>query len=164
MKKFFLYLVFCISILEILTCQYKKKTNSEFNLDFENIENGFPRGWKYKSNSFKSIFSIDSIVIKKGKYSAHIEVSNSNYQNETGLLFILPNNYYGKKISLSGYIKTENITEGYAGLWIQTNPAISQNKIQQNKITGTTDWKKYKITLDMHPDQTEQIIIGGILF
>ncbi|WP_133586644.1 hypothetical protein [Sphingobacterium yanglingense] len=30
-------------------------------------------------------------------------------------------------------------------------------------ITGTTDWKEYEITLQLAPDKTEKILIGGLL-
>jgi hypothetical protein len=31
--------------------------------------------------------------------------------------------------------------------------------MSKNGIKGTTDWKKYEITLDMNPEKTKQIVI-----
>ncbi|GHU89116.1 hypothetical protein FACS1894155_05370 [Bacteroidia bacterium] len=78
-------------------------------------------------------------------------------------MLVLSENYEGKKITLSGYIKTENITDGYAGLWMRIDPQIAFDNMQQNGVTGTTDWRKYEITLDMNPSRTQQIVFGGLL-
>ena len=86
-----------------------------------------------------------------------------NTVDDQRIEFALPDNYNGKKITLSGYIKTENVTDGFAGLWIQIDPGITVDYIRRNRIIGTTDWKKYEITLDMYPDQTKQILVGGSL-
>ena len=76
--------------------------------------------------------------------------------------FVLPENYPGKKITFSGYIKTEEV-EGYAGLWMRIDPQIAFNNMQQEGISGTNDWKHYTFTLDMKPEQTDQIVLGALL-
>ena len=67
-----------------------------------------------------------------------------------------------KNITLSGYIKTENV-DGYAVLWMRIDPQIAFDNMQQRGITGTTDWKKYEISLAMNPAETQQILLGGLL-
>ena len=56
----------------------------------------------------------------------------------------------GKRIRLSGYIKTEGVTEGYAGLWLRVDGAsgvLEFDNMNNRGITGTTDWKRYDIEL-----------------
>jgi membrane-associated protease RseP (regulator of RpoE activity) len=56
------------------------------------------------------------------------------------------------------------VTDGYAGFWMLIDPLIAFDYMHQKGIKGTSDWTKYEITLDMNPDLTEKIIVGGILY
>ncbi len=131
------------------------------NLDFEKIEKGNPSGWLL-SDDAAYLITHDSTHSKSGKYSASIRFTGKNAGYKT-LSVILPQAYDGKKITLSGYIKTENVSDGYAGLWMRIDPSIAFENMSSQGITGTTDWKKYEITLDMNPKMTEKIEIGGVL-
>jgi hypothetical protein len=33
----------------------------------------------------------------------------------------------------------------------------------KNGVMGTTNWTKYEVTLDMNPEKTQQIVVGGLL-
>jgi len=131
------------------------------NLSFEDVQNGKPAVWYIYPQKNYTV-SLDSVIVKSGKYSIAIEyIGDSAYFQPVTL--ILPDNYEGKSITLSGYIKTENVTEGYAGLWMRIDPQIAFDNMQQTGITGTTNWKKYEITLAMNPAKTQQIVFGGLL-
>jgi hypothetical protein len=131
------------------------------NLDLEVIDQGKAKDWKEIGNdSYK--FEIDSLIVKKGKYAVSIEFSQEGSEFG-GLGWRLPHNYEGKKITLSAYIKTENVSAGYAGLWMSINPEIAFENMEDVGITGTTDWKRYEISLDMNPSNTQLIVIGGLL-
>ncbi|MEO1655359.1 MAG: peptidase S41, partial [Bacteroidota bacterium] len=140
--------------------QQEKKIKG-LNLDFEILENGKPKGW----NNFGGddyLIALDSNQVKSGKYSVSIE-SKAGAADFKAWSFTLPDNYKGSKITLSGYIKTENVSEGHAGLWMRIDPGIAFDNMARNGIKGTTDWTKYEVTLDMQPDITKQIVIGGLL-
>ena len=137
------------------------QTSSEFNLDFETIQNGSPELWQhFKVDGYR--IGVDSIVKRSGNYSAMIESVGEN-PNFTAWSFVLPNNYKGKKITLSGYLKTEKVEGGFAGLWMRIDPGIGFNNMQEKGLSGTRKWEKYEITLDMDPENTDQIVIGGLL-
>jgi len=62
----------------------------------------------------------------------------------------------GHTISFSGYIRTENITRGYAGLWWRIDGEKGENgypqmlgfdNMQDRGPRGTTPWTKYEIKL-----------------
>jgi C-terminal processing protease CtpA/Prc len=154
-------LAFLILFIAITTYCQTKKTSSKLNFGFEIAENGNPIGWKNFGSS-NYIVALDSTIVKSGKYSASIEFKEGNPEVK-GLAFTIPYNYAGKKITLTGYIKTENVTGGYAGLWMRIDPSIAFDNMYKNGVTGTTDWTKYEITLEMNPEKTEQIVIGGLL-
>lgn len=143
-----------------VSCQ-TKETESKLNFGFEKTEKGMPSGWENFGNSDYRIYH-DSSIVKSGKYSAVIE-SGGETSDFKAWAFTLPENYEGTQITLSGYIKTENVTDGYAGLWMRIDPQIAFDNMHQRGVTGTTDWTKYEVTLQMNPSKTQQIVIGGLL-
>ncbi|MBK9722664.1 MAG: peptidase S41 [Saprospiraceae bacterium] len=154
-------LTFLILFIAVTTYCQTKETISKLNFDFEIVEKGSPAGW----NNFGSpnyILALDSTNIKSEKYSASIEFKEGNADFKAWA-FTIPDNYAGKKITLTGYIKTENVTDGYAGLWMRIDPSIAFDNMNKNGVKGTTDWTKYEITLEMNPEKTKQIVIGGLL-
>ncbi|MGB4968906.1 MAG: S41 family peptidase [Saprospiraceae bacterium] len=154
-------MTFLILFIAITTYCQTKETISKLNFDFEIVEKGSPAGW----NNFGSpnyILALDSTNIKSEKYSASIEFKEGNADFKAWA-FTIPDNYAGKKITLTGYIKTENVTDGYAGLWMRIDPSIAFDNMNKNGVKGTTDWTKYEITLEMNPEKTKQIVIGGLL-
>ncbi|MBK9737839.1 MAG: hypothetical protein IPO92_24045 [Saprospiraceae bacterium] len=151
-------LTFLILFFSITTYCQTKETISKLNFDFEIAEKGRPADW----NNFGSpnyILALDSTNIKSGKYSASIEFKEGN-PDFKAWAFTIPDNYAGNKITLTGYIKTENVTDGYAGLWMRIDPSIAFDNMNKNGVKGTTDWTKYEITLEMNPEKTKQIVIG----
>jgi len=131
------------------------------NLDFEQIDNGYPMDWDKFGNEIYEVYS-DSSHSKNGKFSAVIENTEIDSGFEA-LSLILPHNYIGKSIRLTGYIKTENITEGYAALFMQIDPDIAFDSMGDRGVKGTTDWKEYEITLSLNPQKTSRIRVGGLL-
>jgi erythromycin esterase-like protein len=62
----------------------------------------------------------------------------------------------GHKVKFSGWIKTENVTSGYAGLWWRVDGPSGENgrpamlafdNMMDRGVKGTTDWKRYEIEL-----------------
>jgi len=158
MKPKYLLPIF-ISFLFLISCLQIKISDSGLNLDFETVENGIPKGWDILRQQEYSV-SLDSVNVKNGKYSIVLESTGDSVIAQP-IAFLLPNNYDGEKMTLSGYMKTENITDGYAGLFLMHFPSI--NMADTIAVTGTTEWKKYEITLSMDPARTQKIVIGGIL-
>ncbi|WP_428070417.1 S41 family peptidase [Chryseobacterium gambrini] len=130
------------------------------NLDFETTENNSPALWKLMGNNSAKVFS-DFNEKQQGKASAVIESEGT--EGFRAIMYTLPNNYAGRKITLSGYLKTENVTDGFAGLWMRIDPEVAFNNMQNVGLKGTNNWKKYEVTLNMSPENTQQIVIGALL-
>jgi len=65
----------------------------------------------------------------------------------------------GKHVTLSGYIRSEDISKGYAGLWMRADYAKGVvpnafHNMSENGVTGTTPWKRYEISIDVPADAT----------
>lgn len=141
-------------------CSQSKATQT-LNLDFEQHKNGFPTHWTVFGGEGYKVY-VDSMLKKSGRFSAVIE-NAANKKDYRALSINLPANYEGKSISLSGFIKTENVTEGYAGLWIRIDPEIGVDNMSDRGITGTTDWAYFEVTLPLKTKETEKIVVGALL-
>ena len=157
------FLQFLILTLLAASCHQRKDSVRELNLNFEIVENGMPRGWDIYPRQTDTDYSVslDSVNVYSGRYSIAIEYMRDSVFVPYQLIGRVLRNYVGEKITLSGYIKTENVADGLAGLWLKIYPDNTQTDMQRNGINGTTDWKKYEISLDMHPKLSNVIQIGG---
>jgi len=160
MKTKFFLLIF-ISFLFTIGCSQSQNTGSDLNLNFESIQDGKPVVWQIYPKKNYTV-SLDSVNIKSGKYSIAIEFTGDSASFKA-ISLNLPDVYEGKSITLTGYIKTENVSDGYAGLWMRIDPYIAFDNMQKRGVTGTTGWEKYTITLPMNPTKTKQIALGGML-
>lgn len=69
-----------------------------------------------------------------------------------------------KRVHLSGYIKTEGVTSGYAGLWLRVDSAsemLTLDNMSGRGATGTADWKRYDVELSV-PPEARSIVFGPI--
>ena len=70
----------------------------------------------------------------------------------------------GKKVRYSGFIKTEGVTRGYAGLWWRVDGpsgVLAFDNMQTRGVTGSTDWARY--TIELPVDATVKNINFGAL-
>jgi C-terminal processing protease CtpA/Prc len=152
---------FLLLFLALTIQSFAQDEKPMFNLDFEIVENDSLVGWSHFGNSNYNNNRVTTQV-KSGNYVGLIEFD----EGEPGYLawgFTIPHSYPGNKITLTGYIKTENVTDGYAGIWVRIDPNLALNNMGNQGVTGTTDWTKYEISLDMKPEETTQIVVGGLL-
>jgi len=164
MTKTTIYLFILLSIATTIFSQ------SEINGNIERKnENGSLKYWDllYKEGrSFGYITSIDSVVVQEGKYALLIrEDSKADDKSFGACALTILSRFEGKNITLKGYVKTENVKNGWAGLWIRINKGkvmLEFNNMQYEPILGTNDWKEYSITLPFHNEENK-ILVGGLL-
>lgn len=155
-------IIFVLSLFLIANnfyCQTKTGLQNN-NLNFDKVENGKPVNWESFGSS-DYLVSLDSTVVQSGKYSGVIEYHGDNPEYKA-VSYSIPEIYQGKKIKLTGYLKTENVT-GSAGLWMRIDPSVAFDNMQNRAVKGTTDWTKYEITLDLQSSKAKTIVVGGLL-
>lgn len=113
------------------------------------FEDGFPNNWFIYGKQSDFYVSIDSTTVKSGKYSIAMEFTG-DIIDYRGFVFKLPIKL-GEKITLSGYIKTKDVIDGFAGLWLMADSDPLWNSfeisfMEQYGVAGTNDWKRYEIT------------------
>jgi hypothetical protein len=131
-----------------------------------------PTAWFKAGSKPKSYdMGIDKGAGKDGKNAATIK-SIDKIIDGFGTLMqnCLPGNYLGKRIRMSGWIKTKDVSE-WSGLWLRIDTktpikAVVFDNMHDGKkdmsIKGTTDWKKYEIILDV-PDNASNLAYGALL-
>jgi hypothetical protein len=126
-----------------------------------------PKGW-IASGSKPAEYEMgtDKSVFQNGSSSAYLK-SKEPKDNEFGTLMQIINseNYIGKRLRLTGYIKSENV-KSWSGMWMridgEANQQLGFDNMQNRAINGTNDWKKYEIVLDI-PAGSKDIAYGVLL-
>lgn len=154
-----LVIVFILAILssKIFSQQY-------LNLDFEtSTPTGSAIGWYQGGQGYE--VKVDTTVFYSGKKSLRmVKLSNGGFG--LGTLTFPIDDAKGKHLRYTSYIKTEGITNGYAGLWWRVD-GKDKNKMQgfDNMAgrgpSGTTPWTRYSIEMDI--DTAIQNINFGVL-
>lgn len=72
----------------------------------------------------------------------------------------------GKRVRYSGCLRTEAVEE-FAGLWMRVDgeagePTLAFDNMSSRPVTGTTDWKRYEIVLDV-PERAKLVAYGAVL-
>ena len=157
---------FLLSLL--LTGCLTAQTGYSFDMEDINPSTKLPSGWlaQFTEAQKKGYpVKIDSVVKKDGRYSLSIEKGIGEGQFGVTNMYIKPV-FSGKRIRLTGYLKTENITNGFAGLWMRVdgpNGSLAFDNMQSRGIKGTTDWQQYSIDLDYNEEEAVGIYIGGLM-
>jgi len=128
--------------------------------------NQIPHGWLAAgSNPENYEFILDIKNFYAGTASGLLKAKNTN---PTGFGTLMQDfsaqKYKGKRMRLTAFIKSKNVKD-WAGLWMKIEGAghdvLGFDNMKNRAITGTTDWKKYEIVLDVPKDS--KIIAFGIL-
>lgn len=108
--------------------------------------------------------ALDSTTVQAGKHS--LRLHRKDQKGEVSSRGdIQPFLAAGKKLRLSGHIKTEKVANGHAGLWcIIHGPKgeLAAEEMKENGVKGTTDWKRYQIEVKVDPHATS-ITFGCLL-
>jgi hypothetical protein len=127
-----------------------------------------PPGWgRTGDNPDGYEFVVDTTVRHGGKASISIKPKPTAVDAKFGSLVqaIRPDEYRGKRIRFSGYIKTENIGERVS-LWVRVDGPGMRNldfsNMDDRPIKGTTEWRKYDLVVDV-PSDAVAIVFGAFL-
>jgi hypothetical protein len=113
------------------------------------------KGWYKAGNKPESYrVGLDKSIYQNGNQSAFLE-SIETITSGFGTLMqsCETKNYSGKKIKMSGFIKSENVKD-WAGMWLRIDesnkPSTEHFDNMVNRpIKGSTDWTNYEIIMDV---------------
>ena len=157
-------LLLLLPCLFCLTFCHTAPAQTVFNGDFENIDpkTRLPVAWWNFMGDNNYTFKVDSTTVKHGKYSVAIS-SNNNSAGYGAIYCLIPHTFKGSKLQLKGYFKTEDVTGGYAGLWVRIDGTNAFNNMAKENVNGTSDWKEYTIDLPYDKDAATNINAGALL-
>ena len=127
------------------------------NYNFEIFEDNQPVGWSIDGES-TFIPMQDFENFKEGKASLRLEMPETDEVNPMFVVTKVLPTYKGKKLVFSGYIKTDGDNFQMTPI-IRIDPNIDFVTLPEN-VKGTTDWKKYELTVELKPEQTKQLVLG----
>ncbi len=152
------------------TLALRARAQDTLNLSFEQVspDGKTPRGWSLSfvaGQQESHELALDSIVRKDGRYALSIR-RKSPGADYAAAEYVIPVNYQGRQLVLTGYLRTENVRQGYAGLWMRIDAEdrmINLDVMQNRGVTGTTEWTAYKISLPYSTPDAHTVHIGGLL-
>jgi C-terminal processing protease CtpA/Prc len=154
--------IFSFAFVLLVNSLFSQTQVPVFNLDFEKYakNDALPSDW-IQWGSYDLI--IDSTKAVSGKNSLLIDSKNGEAFG--CVAYKLPANFKGKKITLEGYMKYENATDGFVGLLIRIDKdgqSVGFDNMQSQKLQGTSEWKKHTVTIDFK-ENADEIYVAGIL-
>jgi len=128
-----------------------------------------PKGWILAGSKPKSY---SAAVDKENAYNGQNTVKYQSIEKVangfgTMMQMIKADQYKGKRVRWSGYIKSEKL-DGWAGLWMRVDGVSGGNSLafdnmQDRAVKGSTAWKKYEVVLDVPAKDSTAIGFGVLL-
>lgn len=156
--------IFAILLLSLSASGFSQKF---LNLDFEYAVPGsdLPQKWYVGGNGY--IVTLDNA--EKASQSRSLKmVSNNPVQSQFGIC----NGSFpidlvkGKNIEFKGWIKTKDVTDGYAGLWWRVDgknyEQLGFDNMSNRGLKGTNDW--LQVSIKMKVNENVVNINFGALF
>ena len=149
------------------------------NLDFERTASGAlggaPAGWSAGGSGYEVV--VDPEVAHSGDRSLRLtslpEQDRSTGQGEPrGRRFgvattsVSVDPARGKRLRLSGYLKTDGVRGDGVGLWMRVDgpdrSMLAFDNMEGRRVTGTTDWTRYQIVLPVD-ESAVSVYLGALL-
>lgn len=145
------------------------------NLDFEAPPGplGLPQGWDQSGATPPTGGEGYEIVVDRdaphgGAASGRIRLTGEIQSFGTLTQAIAADAWRGKRVRLSGWLRTQGVDTGFAGLWLRIDPASGSggtvwfDNMSDRGVKGTTGWKRYQVVLDA-PKKAGNIAFGALL-
>jgi hypothetical protein len=166
MPKYHLICLILVTFFLQVSCCAQNK--SKYNLDVEELSGGKPKGWAYAlsgNNSDGYLVQLDSVIKQHGKYA--LSLASGGSKTPYGAInYKINNTFNGSKITLKGYVKTDSVKSGYAGLWMRIDgksETVAFDNMSSRGIKGNTGWTEYTIELSYNQERATSIYFGVLL-
>jgi hypothetical protein len=127
---------------------------------------GMPVGWiRTPANSSSGyLISVDKTNKHGHSGSATIKFGCGD-ENGFGSIgqFIAADNYLGKRVRLTGWLRTESADSAVLWMRIDGNRrTLGFDNMINRSVTGTSDWKQFEVVLDV-PAEAINVVIGSFI-
>ncbi len=116
-----------------------------------------PTGW-HKNGAKPESYTVgvDTVETWGGMPSAYVESHTPEVKEGFGGMMqsISAENYVGKRVKLSGWIKTKDANEGGGRLWLRIDgqergQTLGFDNMNNRPVKGTSDWQEASVVLDV---------------
>jgi hypothetical protein len=123
------------------------------------VTNKAPQGWNKNGNKPEAYtVGVDSNQMWNGLPSAYAKSGDAAADAFGGMMqTISADDFLGKRVRLSGWMKTEDANDGGGHLWLrvdgqQQGKILEFDNMNNRAPKGTTGWQQYSVVLDVAPD------------
>lgn len=165
MKNIFFIIVFVVIAIPAFAQTPQSKSESQTQI----AKTKPPAGWMARGLTPQDYeMFADSTVHYGGKAGASVKAKESattKSWSDMGQV-IEPDEYRGKRVRLSGYLKSADA--GWTSFWLRIDAPtfdaipLAFDNMGSRQVKGTTDWKKYELVLDV-PSEASLIAFGVML-
>lgn len=129
-----------------------------------------PAGWiKAGSHPGEYEMGVDTATRREGSKASGFIRAKAVELHGFGTLMQMadPGEFRGKRVRLSGWVKSEKVQSGWAGMWLRIDgrtpgEMLGFDNMQSRPIKGTTGWTRYEIVLDV-PNEAAALAFGVLL-
>ena len=132
----------------------------EMNLDFEDGDTAEP--WILGGRGYS--LELDESVAHSGEKSLRIRFEDAGRFAVASMPYD-PKLAAGKRLRISGYVKTEDVKNGYVGLWGRVdvgNRQVGFDNMADRGMSGDLPWTRHELVFDV-PEDANRIFFGAIL-
>lgn len=129
-------------------------------------DRGLPEGWIGGSEGYE--IAVDPDVAHGGEASVRIAALAPGLPEDSWVPLIqqIPAEpWRGKRVRLSGWLRTRDVTSGWAGLWMRVDapigPPLAFDNMRTRPVSETTPWTRYEVVL--HVDAGASRIAYGVV-
>jgi erythromycin esterase len=163
----FALVALCTGNLPALQTVVQQSATDPLNLGFERAGTISTSPGRWYAGGQGYLITLDTASPHSGVRSLRMQAAATRPQGSFGVATAnLPVSVAaGKTVRFRGYIRTEGITQGYAGLWMRVDSGskiLVLDNMAARGATGTTAWTPYEITL--RADSSATAIYFGALF
>ncbi len=126
------------------------------NVPVPGVTTKAPTGWgKNGSKVDAYVVGVDENNSYNGTPSAYVKSVQPNVDGFGGMMqTISAEDYVGKRIRLTGMVKSEEANDGGGHLWLRIDPQgggqpVGFDNMDNRPVKGTTDWQPASIVLDV---------------
>jgi erythromycin esterase len=148
-------LLLVLAFIATITATSAVAASEDLNLGFElGAPGGPPRGWFAGGDGYEATLVGDNPHGGEKCLRLTAVSTPRNFGVATNGFPIA--DAAGHTVTFSGWIRTEGVSDGYAGLWWRVDgpdrKLLAFDNMQDRPVTGDTEWTQYTITLPVAPE------------
>lgn len=105
-------------------------------------------------------FALETQGVHGGTYAARLQRVRDDVPapNDFGVVaqWAAASPFHGKRLRLSGWIRSQDVRDGYCGLFIRLDGPgmrpVGYAGMELHPVQGTTGWKRYEVAVDIPKD------------